>query len=249
VAAEADTAMQLAASQLQTAKAAKEVARQALTGLGLTPRHPSEPGEDPPPEGEDQPPVDDNTGEDPPPEAATAKEQQAARAAALKKYKKATADAKTAQTALATAQAACTKTSKDVALAKTKLKTAGRVKANADKAHTTVGVQRDLLVKVVGDTQSQLTAAGQLKAGKPAMDKLTTAAEIARADHQAYQTTFGSSARAKRGAAASLTKFQQALEPLSKAAAEATMVVQLARSQLETAMWRSMTFRARPCKH
>jgi hypothetical protein len=53
VAAEADTAMQSAASQLQTATAAKEVARQALTELGLTPRHPPEAGEDPPPEGGD----------------------------------------------------------------------------------------------------------------------------------------------------------------------------------------------------
>jgi hypothetical protein len=135
-AAEADTAMQSAASQLQTATAAKEAALQALTALGLIPH------------------IDDATGEDPPAAEVTAKEQQAARDATLKKYKKATTDAKTAQTALATAQAACTKPSKDVALAKTQMKTAGRVKANVDKAHKTVVVQRDLLVKVVGDTQA-----------------------------------------------------------------------------------------------
>jgi hypothetical protein len=153
--------------------------------------------------------------------AATAKKQKAARAAA-------TADAKTAQTALATAQATCTKTSKDVELAKTKIKASSTVKTKADKAHKAVVVQRDLLVKGVGDTQSQLTAAGQRKAGKPAMDKLTTAASTAVADHQAYQTTVASCALAKRVAAASLTKFQKALVPLSEAGAEATRDVQLA---------------------
>jgi hypothetical protein len=223
VAAEADTAMQLAAAKVQTATAAKEVALQALTKLGLKPS-------------EEQIPSDDETGEVPPTVAATAKAQLAKRANAVNKYKKATADAKRAQTALATVQAACTKTSKDVALAKTKMKKAGRVKTNADKAHMAVVVQRDLLVKVVGYTQSQLTTTGQRKAGKPAMDKLTTAAEIAVADHQAYQTTFASSARAKREATAWLTKFQEAFEPLSKAAADATRDKKLARGQLETAM-------------
>jgi hypothetical protein len=101
----------------------------------------------------------------------------------VKKYKKATADAKRAQTALATAQAACTKTSKDFALAKTKMKKAGRVKTNADKTHRAVVVQRDLLVTAAGDAKSQLTAAGQRKAGKSAMDKLTTAEAIAVADY------------------------------------------------------------------
>jgi hypothetical protein len=96
--------------------------------------------------------------------------QQAKRADAVKKYKKATADVKRAQTALATAQAACTKTSKDVALAKVKMKKAGRVETYANKAHKTVVVHRDLLVKLVGDTQSQLTTAGERKAGKPAHD-------------------------------------------------------------------------------
>jgi hypothetical protein len=157
VAAEADMAMQSAASQVTTATAAKDVALEALTKLGLKPR-------------EDKIPYDDKTGEVQPTEAAAAKLQQAKRAAAVKKYKKATADAKRAQTALAMAHAACTKTSKDFALAKTKMKTAGRVKTNADKAHRAVVVQRDLLVKGVGDTQSQLTAAGQRKARKPAME-------------------------------------------------------------------------------
>jgi hypothetical protein len=223
VAAEADTAMQSAASQLQTATAAKEVALQALTKLGLKPRV-------------DNAPVDDETGDDPPPAAPTAKEQQAARNAALKKYNKATADAKTAQTVLATAHAACIKTSKDVELARTKIKVSGRVKAKADKAHKAVVVQQDLLVKGVGDTQSQLTAAGQRTARKQLMDKLTTAASTAVADHQAFQTTVASSERAKRVAAASLTKFQQALVPLSEAAADANRDKQLARAQLETAI-------------
>jgi hypothetical protein len=168
--------------------------------------------------------------------AATAKKQKAARAAALKKYNKATADAKTAQTALATAQTACTNTSKDVAVAKTKIKASSRVKTKADKAHKAVVVQRDLLVKGVGDAKSQLMAAEKRKAGKPAMYKLTTAASIAVADYQAYQKTVANSALAKRVAAASLTKFQKALVPLSEAAAEATRDEQLARAQLETAM-------------
>jgi hypothetical protein len=168
--------------------------------------------------------------------AATANEQKGARAAALKKYNKATADAKTAQTALATAHAACTKTSKDVALVKTKIKVSGRVKMNADKAHKAVVVQQDLLVKGVANAKSKLTAAGKRKAGKMAMEKLTTAASIAKADHQAYQRKVTSSERSKRVAPASLTKFQKALVPFSEAAAEATRDEQLARVQLETAM-------------
>jgi hypothetical protein len=132
--------------------------------------------------------------------AATAltKLQQAKRAAAVKKYKKATAHAKRAQTALVLAHAACTKTSKDAALAMTKLKKAGRVKTNADIAHRAVVVQRDLLVTAAGDTKSQLTAAGQRKAGKSAMDKLAMAEAIAVADYQAYQTMFPSSARPRK---------------------------------------------------
>jgi hypothetical protein len=223
VAAEADTAMELAASQVQTATAAKKVALQALKALGLKPR-------------EDKPPVDDETGEDQPPAAATAKEQTAARAAALQKYKKATADAKMAQTALITAQAACTTNRKDVALAKTKIKAAGRVKANADRAHKTLVVHRDLLVKAVGVTQSRLTAAGKHQAGKPAMDKLTTAVLTVVADHQAYQNKVTSSDRSKSVAAASLTRLKKALVPFSEAAAEATRAEKLARTQLETAM-------------
>jgi hypothetical protein len=68
------------------------------------------------------------------------------------------------------------------------------------------------------------------------MDKLTTAEANAVADHQAYQTTFAISARAKREATALLTKFHRAFEPLSKAAADATRDEQLARGQLESAM-------------
>jgi hypothetical protein len=136
--AEADTSMQLATTQLQTTTAAREVALQALTKL-----------------------------EDPNTVAPTTKAQLAKQANAVKKYKKATADAKRAQTALATVHAACTKKSKDVALAKSKTKKAARVKMKADRAHRAVVVQRDLPVQAAGYTKSQLTAAGQRKAGQP----------------------------------------------------------------------------------
>jgi hypothetical protein len=184
-----------------------------------------------PPEGEDKPPEDDETDckatakqarnvaqadenkqqdkhdLEAAAAGATAKEQKAARAAALKKYNKAIADAKTVQTALAMAQAACIKTGKDVALAKTKMKTAGRVKTNADKAHRAVVVQRDLLVKGVADVKSQLTAAVNRKAGKKALEQARTTASIAETDQQAYQKKVASSERSKRVAAAALTKF------------------------------------------
>jgi hypothetical protein len=68
------------------------------------------------------------------------------------------------------------------------------------------------------------------------MDKLTTVASTAVADHQAYQNKVASSERSKSVAAASLTRFKKALVPLSEAAAEATRAEKLARTQLETAM-------------
>jgi hypothetical protein len=136
-AAEADMAMQLTSTKVKTATAAKEVALQASTKLGLKPS-------------DKQVPSDDETNVVPDTVAPTAKAQVAKRADAVKKYKKATADAKTAQTALATVQAECTKTGKDVALAKSKMKKEARLRMNADKAHRAVVVQRDLLVQAAG---------------------------------------------------------------------------------------------------
>jgi hypothetical protein len=130
-------------------------------------------------------------------EAPTTKAQKTKRVNAVKKYKKATADAKRAQTTLTTVQAACITTGKDVVLAQTSTKKAARAKLRADRAHSAVVVQLDLLVQAAGDTKRQLADAGQRKAGKLEMNKLTTAEANAVADYKAYQTTVKSSARNK----------------------------------------------------
>jgi hypothetical protein len=88
-----------------------------------------------------------------------ARKRKAARAAAEKKYTKATAVAKKAQTILAKAQVTCTKTSKDVVLAHQQIKAAERAQKKAEEVHKTSVWQLADLEKALADANSKLTAA------------------------------------------------------------------------------------------